>query len=61
MKEGYCETNELFICDFEKDLCGFSYDANAIFNWTRRAGKKSNLYNTGPSIDHTVIEFIQVY
>ena len=53
-----CESTEFFSCDFEQDLCGFIYDAKANFNWTRRAGKKNNLYDTGPSIDHTVLSIL---
>ena len=39
-------------CDFESDdLCGFTIDLSAEFNWTRSNYTYST--NTGPSSDHT--------
>ena len=39
-------------CDFESDdLCGFTFDLSAQFNWTRSNFTRSA--NTGPSSDHT--------
>ncbi|CAB4008725.1 CUB and peptidase domain-containing 2-like [Paramuricea clavata] len=39
-------------CDFESDdLCGFTFDLSAEFNWTRSNSTPS--FNTGPSSDHT--------
>ncbi|CAF0741635.1 unnamed protein product, partial [Brachionus calyciflorus] len=49
--DGYCETNGIFNCDFEKDLCGLENDITGKFNWTRRAGRY--YVTTGPTVDHT--------
>ena len=39
-------------CDFESDeLCGFTFDLSAEFNWTRSNYTYSK--DTGPSSDHT--------
>ena len=39
-------------CDFESDdLCGFTFDLSAEWNWTRSNYTPSP--NTGPSSDHT--------
>jgi hypothetical protein len=40
-------------CDFESDdLCGFTFDLSAEFNWIRSNSTPSP--NTGPSSDHTL-------
>ena len=39
-------------CDFESDdLCGFTFDLSAEYNWTHSNYTPSP--NTGPSSDHT--------
>ncbi|CAF0741650.1 unnamed protein product, partial [Brachionus calyciflorus] len=48
---GYCQTNDLFNCDFERDLCGFVQDPTGKINWTRKIGNGN--INSGPGIDHT--------
>ena len=47
-----CPLSTLF-CDFENyNICGYTNDVNADFNWRRN--KKDTLTNgTGPSFDHT--------
>jgi hypothetical protein len=50
--DGLCQSNGLFVCDFEKDMCGFSNDTRYSYAWSRQKGKK---YSTpGVSVDHTV-------
>lgn len=41
------------VCDFEKDLCGFTQDQTDKFDWARNKGKTSTS-GTGPLVDHTL-------
>lgn len=52
MKDGPCVRD---LCDFENpDLCGYTNDLTASFNWTRNIGPTDS-FNTGPSVDHTTL------
>ena len=56
IREGFCISNELLNCDFEKDLCGFTQQHNQTdLLWTRFKGKRYESESFGPSTDHTVL------
>ena len=40
------------MCDFEKDLCGYTQDKTDTFDWTRYRRSTSSA-GTGPTADHT--------
>lgn len=55
LKDGYCETNGLFNCDFESDSCGFTNDLASKYSWLRVSGKYASSFTaTGPNEDKTV-------